>query len=337
MAQNALQATKPAPVAEIWDEGIFSDSRLELIRRQSANGAPEDLFLAMIEIARVRGLDPLAKQISLINFGNQWQITTTIDGYRAIAESTGSYAGSDAPMFEVGDRKTTKNAPIPESCSVTVYKLVGGQRYPFTATVYWDEYTGNNHTWNKMPRTMLAKVAESHALRKAFPKVMSGLYTTDEMDQAVETTGTVVDRATGEIAPPTPRRDTRPQAPRAVPQRPVASSEDGPPINGNKDGRWNFINKKVHAFLPAIGWTHEDLHAHIATNYQVESVNNLDTEQYDRIQKWLEATHRDDPSVLTDLARDYRKGAASEDEYIEATPTSLSIDIDDAPDAARFR
>ena len=186
-------------------DDMFSDARVEMIRSQIARDAPDHIFAAMIDIAKRRRLDPLAKQISLIKFGGQYTIITTIDGYRALAEQTGLYAGSDAAVFTYAGEKTAKGKNAPETATVTVHKLINGTPYPFSATVYFEEYSTGLNNWVTMPRTMLAKVAESHALRKAFPAVMSGMYEESEMDQAIEGTARVVtqaphvDRQTGEI------------------------------------------------------------------------------------------------------------------------------------------
>jgi hypothetical protein len=110
-------------------------------------------------------------------------IQTGIDGFRLIAERSGRYVGSEE---EWGPARQDGK---PEWARVTVYKLVNGTAYPFRAVAHWDEYAQESgNQWTKMPRLMLAKCAESLALRKAFPQELSGLYTTDEMGQADNST-----------------------------------------------------------------------------------------------------------------------------------------------------
>lgn len=71
--------------------------------------------------------------------------------------------------------------------TVTVYKLMGGMKCPFTASARWEEYCPfppNDNMWRKMPYNQLAKCAEALALRKAFPAELSALRTDEEMAQA---------------------------------------------------------------------------------------------------------------------------------------------------------
>jgi hypothetical protein len=55
----------------------------------------------------------------------------------------------------------------------------------FAAYAQMKKDGGLTSMWAKMPDIMIAKCAESLALRKAFPQELSGLYTVEEMGQAV--------------------------------------------------------------------------------------------------------------------------------------------------------
>lgn len=178
------------------DKIVFSNEQIALIRSLVAKDAtPHELELFLYQCKRT-GLDPLAKQIYFQKYldkktgESKMTIITSIDGYRLIADRTGSYAGNDEPLFGEEKEIITKDGKIfvPSRAVCTVWKIVQGLRVSFSSTpAYWDEYYPGEykgHMWRKMPHVMLAKCAEAAALRKAFPNDLSGIYIQEEMEQA---------------------------------------------------------------------------------------------------------------------------------------------------------
>ena len=159
----------------------FSAEQVELIKStiMSGKSIPTDNDLALFGLICQRaGLDPFAKQIFAIERSGKWTFQISVDGLRAIADRTGLYAGSDEPLFDEGlDLYAFEQSgrKIPSLCRVTVWKIVQGVRCPFVGIARYAEfvqtYNGKpSGLWEKMPLNMLAKCAESQALRKAFPQ-----------------------------------------------------------------------------------------------------------------------------------------------------------------------
>ena len=176
-------------------------AQIELIKTQVAKGATDDELKMFITVCRNTKLDPFVRQV---HFVKRWDsklgrevgvIQVGIDGFRSIAEMSGKYAGSEDVVYkdEQEVELSKQKIIIPGSATAAVYKLMdNGERYPFTATARWTEYYPGDkqgYMWRKMPFGQLGKCAEALALRKAFPKQLSGLYAPEEMDQG----GTTVD------------------------------------------------------------------------------------------------------------------------------------------------
>lgn len=162
----------------------FSAEQLELIKSQIAKDATKDELQLFLYQCKRTALDPLTRQIYFVKRGGRMTIQTSIDGFRVIAERSGFYAGQDEPVF------TYKADGNILKCAITVYKFSpNGQRYPAAVGVaFYDEYYPNPVNLQKtLKHTMIAKVAEALALRKAFPQDLSGLYTSEEMQQADNT------------------------------------------------------------------------------------------------------------------------------------------------------
>lgn len=164
----------------------LSSDQVELLKRTICRGATDDEMKLFMHVCQRTGLDPFARQIYAVKRNDNASgtsnmvIQTSIDGFRLAASRSGEYAGSDDPIID--------DETQPRKATVTVYKMVQGQRCAFTATARWKEYYPGDDKkgfmWRKMPCVMLSKVAEALALRKAFPADLSGVYAKEEMDQA---------------------------------------------------------------------------------------------------------------------------------------------------------
>jgi phage recombination protein Bet len=131
------------------------------------------------------GLSPLTGQITAFKQGGGVVPIVTIDGYRAIAAKID-------PGYVVEIEYLTADGwvdwiPEAEPASQARAKVwrTGAER-PVTKAVSRKEFAGNSGPWRSMPHHMLAKVAESHALRMAFPQGLSGTYSADEMANPVQ-------------------------------------------------------------------------------------------------------------------------------------------------------
>jgi len=161
---------------------VVTADELEIIKGTIApNATDAELKLFFYDCQR-QGVHPLDRKIHFTKRGNKYSPITSIDFLRERAVDSGEYAGNDDPVFAGTPKSATFTA------SVTVYRIVQGARYPFTATARWSEYLPDQaFMWNKMPHTMLGKCAEALALRKGFPKQLAGLYVGEEMQQAENT------------------------------------------------------------------------------------------------------------------------------------------------------
>lgn len=152
--QNALLAT------------VFKDFPLPLMKQAVMDGVLRGFELKNF----------LEKDVYAIKYGNTYSLVTSVDYARKTAMRAG-LAGKSAPEYEVNN----KGEII--ACSVTVNRIVSGHVANFTAKVYFKEYNTGKNQWATKPRTMIAKVAEMHALRMACPEELSKAYVEEEMIQ----------------------------------------------------------------------------------------------------------------------------------------------------------
>jgi phage recombination protein Bet len=163
---------------------LWTPEQTQLISSTIAPGCSNDELRLFAYACQRTGLDPFSKQIYAIKRGGKMTIQAGIDGLRAIAERTGQLDGSETYWCgEDGEWQDVWLGTKPPSAAKTVIFRKGSQ-HPFVGVARFADYNAGQGLWSKMGAAMIAKCSEALALRKAFPADMSGVYSTDEMQQA---------------------------------------------------------------------------------------------------------------------------------------------------------
>lgn len=192
-SNNGMVVAVPGPALAKTSERVDTSVRFTAEQRQvildtCCGGAPESEAHALIAIAEARGLNPILGECYFVKrYDSQarrdkWAVQAAIDSFRIKAEQTGLYAGQDEPEYEYDAKGNVTLA------RVRVYRKDWPR--PAVGVARWEEYVqttregGPTRFWKQMPHNQLAKCAEALALRKAFPAVLSKVYTAEEMAQA---------------------------------------------------------------------------------------------------------------------------------------------------------
>ena len=164
------------------------------VKNYIAPGATDQEVLYFIELCKAQKLNPFVRDAYLVKYGNQpAQIIVGKDVFLKKAGENPYFDGLKAGIVVVD-----KNGDVKEregSLKVPGDELIGGwcevylknREYPTKCLVSLDEYIQKkkdgtvNSMWSSKPCTMIRKVAQSQALREAFPNELRGLYEKEEM------------------------------------------------------------------------------------------------------------------------------------------------------------
>jgi phage recombination protein Bet len=221
------------------------------VKEMIAPQANEQEFRLLLYMANKYELDPLLRQIWCVKYGDKpAQIFAGRDGFLAIAHRTGAFDGLETTIrveqvpLDVVYKDYGKTAHFTREYQfvATARAYIKHAGHAVTVEVWEQEYSTGQNLWTSKPRTMLTKVAECQAVRKAFN--ISGLYEPAEMGHEGAIEGTAVEIVeTGAQAQSTSQKESGVQSPVAAAPRPAEAAtaphrgNQGPTATAQQDAR----------------------------------------------------------------------------------------------------
>jgi hypothetical protein len=208
---------------------LWSPAQLDTLRRTYLRGVPDAELALFAEVCGHLGLSPFRDEIAIVprrvSGSTVWRHQVQVAGRRLLAVRTGELRG--VKLEWCGPHAPEPDSPLvwleawlseapPHAARATVWRE-GWRPEGVSAVWPWREslkFHAHNQQgttvgpWADMPSHMLAKVAESKALRLAFPDVLTAEVAGEWDDTAVESYSSPSpsgDAPSAEVGTPSPR------------------------------------------------------------------------------------------------------------------------------------
>jgi phage recombination protein Bet len=213
------------------------------------------------------GLNPFVRDAYLIKYGKDADATMVVgkDAFTKRAEGHPQFSGMSAGVIvRQGDAEPIERKG---SLSLDGEKIVGGwahvhrndHKIPTEITVKMEEFSTGRGPWQKMPGTMIRKVALVTALREAFPSTFSGMYDSAEMKIDLNEQMEPIEAAGGTVPLPAPKI-VEPSVPEVKSFTPVSDfKDDGEPIIELEDATILVVESDDEDDIPESTVSGEDL------------------------------------------------------------------------------
>ena len=173
-----------------YQDSFGADVELSItdIKRTLCPKATDQEAANFLHLCRYMGLNPFVRDAYLIKYGDkEASMVVGKDAFTKRADSHPQFGGMESGVIvRTGDKE-----PVNRKGTLVLdgEKLVGGwarvaradRKLDTDTTVSFGEFDTGRSMWQKMPATMIEKVAIVKALRTAFPATFSGLYDQAEM------------------------------------------------------------------------------------------------------------------------------------------------------------